>query len=159
MRGFEKISFEQFNKNIKDDKDLYKEYKIPERKTKDSAGYDFLAIEDINIKVGEVKKIPTGIKAYMNDNEVLFIVVRSSMGIKHGLRLCNQVGVVDSDYYNNEDNEGHIFVFLKNEGDRDVLIEKNKGYAQGIFLNYLTTGDEVNNKRSGGFGSTSKSEK
>lgn len=154
MRNFEKISFEQFKKDIKDDKKLYEEYLLPERKTEKSAGYDFLAIEDIVIKKGEVKKIPMGVKASMNDNEVLLIVVRSSMGIKHGLRLCNQVGVVDADYYNNEDNEGHMFAFLKNEGDKDVLIEKHKGYVQGIFMNYLTAGEKVTRKRKSGIGST-----
>lgn len=156
MRGFEKISFEQFKKDIKDDEKLYMKYKLPERKTKNSAGYDFLAIEDIVIKKGEVKKIPTGIKASMYSDEVLFIIIRSSMGIKHGLRLCNQVGVIDSDYYNNEDNEGHMFAFIKNEGDKDVLIEKGQGYVQGIFLNYLTGGETVENKRVGGIGSTTK---
>ena len=101
MRKFEKISYEQFAKDIKKNKKLYSEYKLPKRSTKTSAGYDFFAIEDFTIKPNEIKKIPTGIKACMNPNEVLLLVVRSSMGFKYNVRMCNQVGVIDHDYYNN----------------------------------------------------------
>ena len=74
--------------------------------------------------------------------------------------MCNQVGIIDSDYYNNTDNEGHIWVALQNEGSKDYIIEKGTAYAQGIFINYLTCNDEVSVVRSGGIGSTNrKSEK
>ena len=100
-RYFEKISFEQFKKEIKDDKKLYEEYKLPERNTKYSAGYDFFAIEDIEIAPHEIKKIPTGYRAkYLND-EVLLIVLRSSIGFKYNVRMTNQIGVIDADYYDN----------------------------------------------------------
>ena len=107
-RYFEKIGFEQFKKDVVDDLNIYNEYKLPERKTKYSAGYDFFAIEDFELKPGEIKKIPTGIKANFLFDEYLMIVVRSSMGLKYNVRMTNQVGIIDSDYYNNSDNEGHI---------------------------------------------------
>ena len=104
-RYFEKISFEQFKKDIKDDKELYDSYLLPRRSTKASAGYDFLAIESFEIKPGEVKKIPTGIKAIYPDDETLMLFVRSSMGFKWNVRMCNQVGIIDADFYNNPDND------------------------------------------------------
>ena len=158
-RKFEKISFKEFAKDIKDDKKLYDEVLLPTRKTSASAGYDFIAFDKIIIKPGEIVKIPSSYKIKLNNNEFLFIVVRSSMGFKYNIRLCNQVGIIDADYYNNENNEGHIYVALQNEGSKDFIIEKGEAYAQGIILNYLTCGDINNNKRSGGIGSTNKEEK
>jgi len=157
-RFFEKISFEEFKKDIKDDKKLYEEYKLPERKTINSAGYDFLAIEEFEIKPGEIKKIPTGYKVNMLNDEVLLVFVRSSMGFKYNIRMTNQVGVIDSDYYNNPDNEGHFYVSLKNEGDKPYKVEKNESYAQGVFIKYLTCDDNPKEKRLGGLGSTNKKE-
>jgi len=157
-RYFEKISFEEFKKVIKDDLKLYEEYELPQRKTKFSAGYDFIAIEDFEIKPGEIKKIPTGYKANFGTDEMLMILVRSSMGFKYNIRLCNQVGIIESDYYNNPDNEGHLFVALQNEGDKVFSVKKGEGYAQGIFTKYLTCGDIVESERTGGFGSTNKKE-
>ncbi len=142
-RYFEKISFEQFKKDIKDDKDLYNSYNIPKRETKFAAGYDFEAIEDFTIKPGEIKKVPTGIKVNMMDDEVLLLIVRSSMGFKYNVRLCNQVGVIDKDYYNNKDNEGHMFLALKNEGDKDYIVKKGDGICQGMFIKYLTVDNEL----------------
>ena len=139
MRDFEKISFEQFKKVVKDDKELYDEYMIPQRDSDYTAGYDILLLEDITIKPNEVMKLPTGLKCSMNKDEVLLLVVRSSMGFKYNIRLCNQVGVIDADYYNNPDNEGHIFVKIQNEGDKEVTIKKGDAIAQGIFMKYLIT--------------------
>ena len=158
IRGFEKISFEQFKKDIKDDLDLYNSYNIPIRKTKNSAGYDFEAIEDYLIKPKEILLIPTGIKSNMKSNEYLMLVVRSSMGFKYNVRLVNQVGIIDSDYYNNDDNEGHIWIKLQNEGDKDFVINKKDGIIQGIFHKYLTSTDEVRVEkvRTGGIGSTTE---
>ena len=147
MRKFEKISFEQFKKDVEDNKELYDIYNVPKRGTKFSAGYDFESLFDFVIKPGEIKKIPTGIKASMNDNEVLFLIVRSSMGFKYNVRLVNQVGVIDKDYYNNESNEGHIFVKLQNEGDKDYEVKKGDKIMQGIFVNYLTVDEEENVER------------
>lgn len=157
MRVFEKISFEQFKKDIKDDKKLYDDFLCPKRATKYSAGYDFYALEDYIIKPGEVKKIPTGIKASMLDDEVLMIFVRSSMGFKYNVRLTNQVGIIDKDYYNNPNNEGHIWLSLQNEANEEYKISKNTGIGQGIFTKFLLTdNDDSNDIRISGIGSTDR---
>lgn len=149
MRRFEKISFSQFKKDICDDKELYDNYKMPVRKTKASAGYDFLAINDFEIKPGEIKKIPTGIKAYFEDDETLMLFVRSSMGFKWNVRMCNQVGIIDADFYNNSDNEGHMWFALQNHGDKVFKVKAGESFGQGLFMKYLTCGDEVENERTG----------
>ena len=158
MRKFEKISFEQFKKDIKDDKNLYDSYILPKRSTKNSAGYDFFALYDYTLKPGEIMKIPTGIKACMECDDVLFLIERSSMGFKYNIRLTNQVGVIDQDYYNNPDNEGHLWIRIQNEGDKEYKVKKGEGMIQGIFIKYLKTNDDIKteNKRAGGFGSTNK---
>ena len=156
MRNFEKISFKQFSKDICDDKDLYDEYELPKRATKNSAGYDFYALYDIVLHPGEILKIPTGYKAKFNFDEMLMLVIRSSMGFKYNVRMCNQVGIIDSDYYNNSDNEGHMWVSLQNEGKEDYVIKKGAAYCQGIFVKYLTCGDEIDTVRESGIGSTNK---
>ena len=155
-RFFEKISFDQFKKDIKDDKELYDKYNLPKRGTKCSAGYDFFAIEEFTIKPGEVKKVPTGYKMMCGEDEMLMIVVRSSMGFKYNVRMTNQVGIIETDYYNNENNEGHMWVALQNHGDKDYHVKKGEAYAQGIFTKFLTVDDEdkIEGKRKGGFGST-----
>ena len=114
MRRFEKISFEQFKKDVCDDKELYDSIELPKRSTKNSAGYDIRSIEHKTIKSGESVVFRTGIKVEMNEDEVFFIFDRSSFGFKYDIMLSNSVGVIDSDYYNNEDNEGHISIKLLN---------------------------------------------
>lgn len=156
MRYFEKISFDQFSKDIINNDQLYQDYLLPKRATKNSCGYDFYAISDMVLHPGEIKKIPTGYKAKFNSDEMLMLVVRSSMGFEYNVRMCNQVGIIDSDYYQNLDNEGHIWVALQNEGKVDYEIKKGTAYCQGIFLKYLTCGDEVINERKSGIGSTDK---
>mgnify|MGYP000618791182 FL=1 len=159
MRKFEKISFEQFKKDISDNKELYETYNLPKRGTKSSAGYDFFALFDYTLKPGEIMKIPTGIKSQFNNDEVLFLIDRSSMGFKWNVRMCNQVGVIDADYYNNSDNEGHIWIKIQNEGDKDYSVKKGEAMIQGIFMKYLMVDDdEVSTTRMGGIGSTSKKE-
>ena len=150
------VSYDQFRKDICDNKKLYDEYTLPTRSTKNSAGYDFVAINDFQIKPGEIKKIPLGIKVQMNEDEVLFLIVRSSMGFKYNVRMTNQIGVIDSDYYNNETNEGHMWISLQNEGKEDFIVKKGDHIVQGIFMKYLTVDDEeeINNVRISGFGST-----
>lgn len=160
MRKFEKISFDQFKKDIKDDIQLYNSYLKPSRSTKNSAGYDFKAIEEFKILPGEIKKIPTGIKVNINPNEMLLLLVRSSMGFKYNVRMCNQVGVIDSDYYNNPSNEGHMWIALKNEGNKEYIVKKNEAYAQGIITKFYTVDDDeiIERERTGGLGSTNKEE-
>ena len=153
-RFFEKISYQQFAYDIMSDRDVYDEYVLPKRASKNSCGYDFYAMYDMVLHPGEILKIPTGYKAKFGEDEFLMLVVRSSMGFKYNVRMCNQVGIIDSDYYNNSDNEGHIWVSLQNEGTEDYIIKKGTAYVQGIFLKYLTCGDEVEILRNGGIGST-----
>lgn len=160
MRKFEKISNLQFNRDFNKNISLYEEYTLPRRNTSFSAGYDFNLIEDVNIKAGEIVKIPTGVKVRMNNDEVLFIIIRSSLGFKYNLRLTNQVGIIDSDYYNNIDNEGHIWVSMQNEGKKDILLKRGEHFVQGIFTKYLLVDNEekITELRHGGTGSTSKEE-
>ena len=154
MRKFEKISINEYDKSLKELCN-YEDIIIPTRSTKNSAGYDFISPISFELGIGESKKIPTGIKASMNEDEFLSIVIRSSLGFKYNIRLCNQVGIVDSDYYNNENNEGHIYIKIKNEGEETLVINKGDRFAQGIFMKYLLVDDDSsNNERKGGFGST-----
>lgn len=99
--------------------------------------------------------VPTGIKAYIPREMYLQIQVRSSLPLKHWLIQANAPGIIDSDYYNNPDNEGHIFFQLINLSPRDIVIQRGERIGQGIFLPYYTlSGDFVHNQRTGGFGST-----
>lgn len=130
---------------------------LPIRATKGSAGYDLEAAEDVLIKAGLIVLIPTGLKVSMAEGEVLLVYPRSSLAIKKGLMMANNVGVVDRDYYDNANNEGHLMVPLYNFGNTDVLIEKGERIAQGIFQKYfMTDDDQAEGLRSGGFGSSGK---
>ena len=138
-----------------------KEINLPIRKTKYSAGYDIEAAEDT--VVPSFKKgmnptlIKTGLKAYMQDDEVLFLYNRSSNPKKKGLILANSVGVIDKDYYGNLDNDGHIMFAFYNIKDEDITIKKGEAIGQGVFQKYLVTDDDdAKGERMGGFGSTSK---
>lgn len=132
---------------------------LPVRKTKFSAGYDFEAAEDVVIPAHQENPtlIKTGIKAYMMDDEVLYLYNRSSNPKKKGLVLANSVGVIDKDYYGNPDNDGHIMFAFYNVKDEDVTIKKGEAIGQGVFQKYLIAdNDEADGERTGGFGSTSK---
>ena len=157
MRNFFKISFSQFSHDILDDASLYDEYVLPKRATKFSAGYDFFSLCDYVTHPGEVMRIPTGVKVIMNDDEVLCLFVRSSMGFKYNVRLTNQVGIIDKDYFDNPDNEGHMWVSLQNHGNSDFIIHKGDAFCQGVFMKYLVTDDDISTgNRVSGIGSTSK---
>ena len=160
MRKFERISFEQFKKDVCDSKELYDKIELPRRSTMNSAGYDIRSIEDVTLKSKSSCVIKTGIKACMNEDEVLYIYIRSSLGFKYDISLSNNVGVIDSDYYNNPGNEGHIQVKLINHGENDFEIHIGDRIAQGVFMKYLTVDDEekIESKRKGGTGSTGKEE-
>ena len=138
-----------------------KNINLPVRKTKYSAGYDIEAAEDT--VVPSFKKgmnptlVKTGLKAYMQDDEVLMLYNRRSNPKKKGLILANSVGVIDKDYYGNVDNDGHIMFAFYNIKDEDVVIKKGDAIGQGIFQKYLVTEDDnAQGERVGGFGSTSK---
>lgn len=166
---FEKVSFDQFfnsfidtfqiekkddGKNKSEIKKSYDDLLLPRRATRGSAGYDFKSPVSFELKPKETIKIPTGIRCKMNEDVVLMIYPRSSLGFKYRLILDNTVGIIDSDYYNS-DNEGHIFIKFTNLGEKLLEIKKGDGIAQGIFLPYyLTEDDSVSDIRNGGIGST-----
>lgn len=155
MRKFEKISKDNFFNSVPNGN--YEDIILPKRSTRNSAGYDFYSLYDITIKPNERVVIPTGIKVCMNEKEFLGIYIRSSLGFKYNIRMCNQVGIIDADYINNKDNEGHIFVCLQNESDKEVVIKKGDRFAQGIFMSYLITDDDsATDTRNGGIGSTNE---
>ena len=138
-----------------------KNIKLPIRKTAHSAGYDTQAAEDTIIppfKPGiKPTLIKTGIKAYCKDNEWIMVANRSSNPGKKHLVLANGIGIVDADYYNNEDNDGHIMFAYFNMSDEEITIKKGDVIGQLVFMNYLTAdNDQATGKRKGGFGSTSK---
>lgn len=132
---------------------------LPIRSTKNSAGYDIEAAEDCVIPAFKSGQKPvlvkTGLKAYMQSDEVLILANRSSNPGKKGLILANSIGVVDSDYYGNPDNDGHIMFAFFNFKDEDVEIKKGDRIGQGMFQKYLVTDNDVaEGERTGGFGST-----
>ena len=147
MRKFEKITTYQ-----------NQSFELPKRATSHSAGYDLAAIEAIEIKPGDIQKVPTGLKVAMEDGEVLLVFPRSSLGLKKQLMMANNVGVIDQDYYNSPGNEGHIMIPIYNFGQTAQIIEKGERVAQGIFVQYLKTDDDIasDEKRISGFGSTDK---
>lgn len=137
---------------------LDKDIKNPRRQTKNSAAYDLKAAEDIVVPVFKLgikpTLIPTGLKAKLQKNEWLMLVNRSS-GPKNGLVMPNSIGVIDSDYYNNPTNEGHIFVQCYNISEHEITIKKGDRICQAIFMKYLKTDDDdADGERTGGFGST-----
>lgn len=164
---FEKVSYEQFKKdwintfdNFSEDdiKKIYNDIKLPKRATTGSAGYDFYIPVGIEIHPNSTVKIPTGIRVKIDDGWVLKIYPRSGLGFKYRLQLDNTVGIIDSDYYSS-DNEGHIFIKITNDTNENKVVNINRGngFAQGIFVEYgITYDDEANEKRNGGFGSTTK---
>ena len=178
---FEKVSYEQFfedfvkafnlseTRELEDGtheiidlhpivKNVYDSIKLPKRATMGSAGYDFFVPIDLDIVPNTTVKVPTGIRCKMKKNYVLQIYPRSSLGFKYRLQLDNTVGIIDSDYYNS-DNEGHIFIKITNDTHEGKTIElkQGDGFAQGIFNKYyLAKENRVNTKRNGGFGSTNQ---
>lgn len=159
---FEKVSKSQFEEAWLDtfgvSESVYEEIKLPKRATKGSAGYDFFSTLDFSLCPGESIKIPTGIRVYIEDGWVLKIYPRSGLGFKFRLQLNNTVGIIDSDYYNS-DNEGHIFIKITNDSkeSKTVSIKKGEAFAQGIFLEYgITFDDDTDEIRNGGLGSTTK---
>lgn len=162
---FEKVSFEQFKKDCENiniettdlDKELrkcYDDIKLPKRNTKGSAGYDFYIPLITTLTPNLPNIIPTGIRCKIDEDWVLMLHPRSSLGFKYGISLANTTGIIDSDYYYS-DNEGHIMVKLNTE--KTTFIDKGERFVQGIFLHYgVTVDDNATEKRNGGFGSTGK---
>lgn len=137
----------------------HKDILLPTRKTRYSAGYDIAAAEDVTLAPTTVTLVPTGIKAYMQPDEYLGIHIRSGLSIKNHLSLVNGQGIIDADYFNNIDNEGHIFIAIYNHNSQDINISKGTRIAQGIFYKYLLADMDNNSSfmtRTGGLGSTGK---
>ena len=136
-------------------KKLYDGIELPARSTKNSAGYDFKAPFNIKVRRGINYIIPTGIKCEMDTDKVLLCYPRSSYGFKYGFRLLNTVGVIDSDYYNNKNNEGHIHLGFVT--DKDMVINRGDKLFQAVITKFYTTdNDETDGERNGGMGSTGK---
>lgn len=164
---FEKVSLTQFTEGYTDCfgeretskiREIYKQIKLPKRATKGSAGYDFFSPVEFTLNPGETIKIPTGIRVRMEEDWVLHLYPRSSLGFKYRLQLNNTVGIIDSDYYYS-DNEGHIFMKMTNDSNegKAVTIPTGVGFMQGIFLEYgITEDDDTEDIRNGGLGSTTK---
>lgn len=162
---FEKVSFENFKSAFESDfpqftdiKSIYDDIKLPRRATTGSAGYDFFTPCDITLAPGETVKIPTGIRAWIENGWVLKLYPRSGLGFKFRLQLNNTVGIIDSDYYYS-DNEGHIFCRITNDSNENKTVSLNagEGFCQGIFVEYgITLDDDADGVRNGGFGSTTK---
>ena len=134
---------------------------LPERKTKYSAGYDVEAAEDCVIPAFKLGQAPTlvktGLKAYMPEDEYLMLCNRSSNPKKKGLVMANSIGIIDSDYYENPDNDGHFMFAFLNIKDEDVQIKKGDCIGQAIFQKFgIVDNDTAEGARLGGFGSTSK---
>lgn len=144
-RGFEVVS------TVKDP------IQLPARGSTHSAGYDICSLHEYTIRPNQAVIIRTGIKAYMPPDEYLDLRVRSSLGIKRQLMLATCASVIDSDYYDNPDNEGEIIVVLHNFGNITRHIEPGERIVQGIFTKYfLADDDNVTKKRLGGTGSTNE---
>jgi dUTP pyrophosphatase len=170
---FEKVSYEQYLKDyteefwgtdseppsafVHDVTLQYNRVKLPRRATRGSAGYDFFVPRDIYLEPGHVIKFPTGIKCKMDHGLVLMMFVRSSVGFKYQTILVNGTGIIDEDYYGNENNEGEIWIKLRNDGDKVLKLAAGDAVAQGIFVPYFVTkDDDTDGTRSGGIGSTGR---
>lgn len=181
---FEKVSKEEFAKHFDPDAiakapdkfdEVYNNIKLPKRATVGSAGYDFfLPVPIINLGPGDSMIVPTGIKVSIEPGWALFAMPKSGLGFKYRLQLDNTIGLIDSDYYNNEKNEGHILFRITNDlkesrslafnritnkpefiPESIINMEPGKGFVQGVFLPYGVAEEElVEGVRTGGFGST-----
>lgn len=160
---FEKVSRKRFEEDWEaifgeSAGEIYDTLLLPVRATTGSAGYDFKAPMGIVLAPGETVNIPTGVRVWIEEGWVLKIYPRSGLGVKYRLQLNNTVGIIDSDYYHS-DNEGHIFIKITNDTKegKTARIDKGKGFAQGVFVEFgITLDDEVYAERNGGFGSTTR---
>lgn len=126
--------------------------KMPERSTKNSAGYDFFVQEDVVCKSHEITLVKTGIKSVFPADEMLLLFNRSSNPKKKGLIILNGVGVVDADYYGNPDNDGEIGGLFYNMTNEDVILKAGEKMMQGIFVKYgIVDDDTAEGERTGGF--------
>ena len=171
IAAFFKVSYKQFKKDWVDTFDepndaelreedvikrIYDGIKLPVRATAGSAGYDFFSPLNFVLGPGEDIQFPTGIRCQMEDGWVLSCFPKSGLGFKYYCHMANVTGIVDGDYFYS-DNEGHIMVKLRNEGDKILSIAEGDKIIQGIFFPFgITVDDHVTAKRNGGFGSTGR---
>lgn len=158
IASFQKVSKERFTADSGhfDSEGAYEQIKLPLRATAGSAGYDIFTPYSFSLKPGECIKIPTGIRARIENGWVLKLYPRSGLGFKFRLQLDNTVGIIDADYYFS-DNEGHIQVKITNDSKegKELFLSAGQAFCQGIFSEYgITYEDEVTTVRNGGFGST-----
>lgn len=151
----EEIKFE-FTGILKYDSEGGPYRRLPERSTKNAAGYDFFNPDTVVIQPGEIKYVKTGIKSIFPNDYALLLLNRSSNPKKKGLILANGVGLVDADYYGNADNDGEIAFAFMNRLNEEVVIEAGEKLGQGMFVKFgvVSNEGEVENERTGGFGST-----
>lgn len=129
--------------------------KFPARSTAGSAGYDFYAAYPFSIGAGQTVFVKTWVKAKMPKDTVLLLFERSSWGFKKQISIPNSVGVIDSDYYGNADNDGNITFAFTNHGSEPLQVNVGDKIGQGIFLPFLLTDDDkADGERVGGMGST-----
>ena len=163
---FEKVSFEQFYGAMKDEfgigeteaRMMYDLIDIPKRSTVGSAGSDFMSPVSVVLAPGASAKIPTGIRVKIDEGWWLCCAPRSGLGTKYRMQLDNTIGVIDSDYYNS-DNEGHIFAKITNDSRQEKVLEIKAGdrFVQTIFVPFgITYSDAADGVRNGGWGSTGK---
>lgn len=153
---FEYVSQAQFDEAFEGTAPAYPP--LPRRATVGSAGYDFFSPIPLHLAPGETIKVPTGVRCRMENGWVLQIFPRSGLGFSYRLQLNNTVGIIDSDYYDS-DNEGHIFIKITNDSNEGKVLDLPAGsaFAQGLFIPFgITDDDEVTAIRNGGLGSTSK---
>ena len=135
----------------------YHDADLPERRTEYSAGYDVKPYFSGVVAPGETKLIETGIKCKLNCDEFIQLHLRSSVGIKNSVMLANGTGIIDADYYNNPDNEGHIMIPIRNIGNDPFVYDASERLAQLVIMPYrIVYRDTTTAKRTGGFGSTNK---
>lgn len=162
---FHKVSFGQFLQDAKktgfiDDKTdseivkaIWENIKLPQRATGGSAGYDFYLPFGFSVEPDKTVTIPTGIRIDMQPGWFLSLVPRSGLGFKHGMRLLNTLGIIDSDYFFSE-NEGHIMAKITVENN--LCLQSGDRFIQGILISHgITRSDStLGINRTGGFGST-----
>ncbi len=164
LRGFEVVkdsartAFDVFTDEKKKKHQFPKTITLPTRSDPRSAGYDFYVPKDFELLPGQKNILFTDVKAFMQPDEVLEIYIRSSLAIKQGLMLSNNVGIIDSSYYSNEGNDGNIGIALVNTSGKVIRLKEGERVAQGVFKKFLTIDEDVvqSEGRTGGFGSSGK---
>ena len=130
---------------------------IPKYQTEGAAGFDFHITGSYNLRAGERRLLPTGLKMKIPKGFELQIRSRSGMAFKHGIIVLNQPGTIDSDYRG----EIQILVFNSNEHG-SFLIEDGERIAQGVISPVIQVDFtevetlDTTQRGEGGFGHTGK---